>query len=379
MCSTLQKSCLTLALAMGIASVLQGCGGGGTPTPAPTPKPTPSPATVTATVTVTKTTTTTTTVTTTGTAAPRTAPMSVEEAVKYLNTQYMAYDFEHPHKKTPLGVTLSFADQPDNFDKNIYCHEYMNTACFKGFSDCRMSASLFNWKMISNNYIWATTFGRPTGYVFNQTLVETTMGKCSYMFDGASENRLNNGCGTGAGSDCSQPNSAYADICHSTGKVCTADDGEVKGSYCKPFGILPQPPAGDKGYQCFFSGAAINYPKMDKPNHLREMVIARMANELNTSNYADHNEVIIDERPMMQAIWRDPAVAIPAFVYAQSKEEGPPGNARLGAEKMRDLFSKTYQVGKIPVVGINDVTSFMPGGPFFIPPTKKQSFAEVVV
>jgi hypothetical protein len=299
--------------------------------------------------------------------------MSVEEAVKYLNQQYMAYDFVHPEKESPLGITISFAGVKDDFNKNLYCHPYMNTGCHIGFSDCRMSCSLFNWKMISNNYIWATTFSRPTGYVFNQTMVESTFGKCSYLFDGATENRLNNGCGTGAGADCSQTTSAYENICPSTKKVCTADDGEVKGSLCAPFGPVPFPTAGDKGYQCFFSGPSLNYPKRDQPNHLREMVNLRMAIELNTSNYVDHNEVILDERELIPAIWRDPALVVPAFVYTQSMQDQ---GGRAAAEKMSERFSEQYQVGRIPVVGLNDLTSFMPNGPFFVPPKVTQTSAD---
>merc|ERR550525_1648348 len=106
--------------------------------------------------------------------------------------------------------------------------------------------------MISKDYIWATTFGRPVGYVFNQTMVENELGKCSFIFDGASENRLNNGCGTGAGSDCKSDGSAYQDICKSSGKTCTADDPEVKNFLCKPFGPVPVPQDSNTS-QCFFA------------------------------------------------------------------------------------------------------------------------------
>jgi len=250
-----------------------------------------------------------------------------------------------------------------DFDKNLFCHEFTNTGCWTGFSDCRMSAALFNWKIASNNYVWATTFGRAVGYVFNQTLVETSMGKCMYVFDGASENRLNNGCALGGGADCSKPGSAYADICPSTGKICTADDIEVTGQMCKPDGPIPPPIKSDVGNQCFFSMPALNYPKMDRPNHLQIAVAARVADELKTGNYADHNELVIDERVLIPEICNDPAVTIPAFVFAKSRE----ADGRKAAEAMRDKFSRDYKVGKIPIIGVNDVSSFEPNGPFFVP------------
>merc|ERR1712046_420270 len=161
----------------------------------------------------------------------------------------------------------------------------------------------------------------------------TSMGKCMYVFDGASENRLNNGCALGGGSNCSLPNSAWANICPSTGKVCTADDIEVKGQLCVPDGPVPVPLASDKGNQCFFSMPALNYPKTDRPNHLKLAVAARVADELKTNNYADHNELVIDERVLIPEICKDPAITIPAFVFAKSRQDG-----RTSAEAMRDKF-----------------------------------------
>lgn len=289
----------------------------------------------------------------------------------------MGYDYEHPEKPSPLGITISFANVAEDFNANLFCSPYMDTKCFTGFSDCRMSAALFNWKIASSNYVWATTFGRAVGFVFNQTLVETSMGKCMYVYDGATERKLNNGCGSGGGDDCSKPGSAYANICPSTGKVCTADDIEVKGQICQPDGPVPVPTAMGKGLQCFFSMPALNYPKMDRPNHLQKALAARMVNELKTDNYADHTELVIDERVLIPKIWEDPAVTIPAFVYAKSR--GAAG--RKSAEAMRDKFSMDYKVGKIPVVGVNDQTSFMPpggpNGPFFVPEDVDES--EIVV
>lgn len=138
----------------------------------------------------------------------------------------------------------------------------------------------------------------------------------------------------------------------------------MTGSLCKPYGPVKIPPAGDQGYQCFYSGPALNYPKQDQPNHLREMVAQRFSNELSTGDYKTHNEVILDERLLIPALFHDPALVIPAFVYSLAQEDR---GGRKQAENMRDKFCKTYGVGKIPVIGINDVSDFRPNGPFFVP------------
>jgi hypothetical protein len=299
---------------------------------------------------------------------PRTPPLSVKEVVDALNKQYMAYDMDHPEKSTSLGVTVSFAGVANDFNGNLFCTPMMGTKCYQGFSDCRMSASLFNWKITSEDYVLAKTFGRGNGYVFNQTLVETKLGKCMYLFDGASENRLNNGCGLGAGADCSKPGSAYANICKSTGKVCTADDIEVKGQLCQPDGPISPPESGSKGNQCFYRMPSLNYPKFDQPNHLHLAVDARVQAELQSDSYKDHNELVIDDRVLIPQIWEDPAVTIPAFFFTQSYAK----SGRKAAEAMRDKFSQQYQVGKVPVVGINDQSDFRPNGPFYDPDTVEE-------
>jgi len=346
MCCSPDVRCFALGVLLSVAAVLQGCGD---EDHGPLP----------------------TTTTTTMTAHARSPPLSPEAAAEMLNKQYMG--FNDKDDTSPLGVTMSWAAEQEDFTKNLYCHPYMDTGCYNGESDCRMSCSLFNWRMINNNYIVSIDFGRPTGYVFNQTMVEQTLGKCSYIFDGASENRYNNGCGSGAGANCKEPGSAYADICpNPTPHTCTANDAEVKGSLCAPYGPqkVPEKP---EDYQCFFSGPSLNFPKHDQPDHLREMVKARLANELATQKYMYHNEVVLDERLLIPAIWNDPAVVVPAFVYANSSAQG-----RAKAEEMSARFSQVYQVGKIPVLGMKDTTDFRPNGPFFVPKDEATSLGEIV-
>merc|ERR1719498_2119087 len=98
-----------------------------------------------------------------------------------------------------------------------------------------MSAALYNHKMIrkpGRHKIPMMGLKRTVGYVFNQTMVETNFSKCSYIFDGATQNRLNGGCALGGGMDCSQKNAAYYNICPSTQRKCTANDEWVKKAEC---------------------------------------------------------------------------------------------------------------------------------------------------
>jgi len=299
-------------------------------------------------------------------------PLSPKETADMLNRFYMGFDEEDA--SSPLGVTISMAADLTSFDSNVFCAPMRNTSCFNGQADCRMSASLYNHKMLIKtdraNTI-AMTMSRCVGYVFNQDLVETSLGKCSYAFDGAASNRYNGGCGVGApGNDCSRGGTAFQNICPSTGKICTADDQEVTGALCKPFGPS-RIPDNQFDFQCMWSGPALNYPRPGISNHLRDMANARASIQNGTDTrgkplISQWNEVVLDVRVLLQAIQRDPASAI-TFVYV----EGCPthSNARRIAESMRDKFSQSRSISdgrKIPVVGIAaDVDFTSTAGPFF--------------
>merc|ERR1712217_498497 len=161
-------------------------------------------------------------------------PRFAEQEAVLLNRLYMGFNSED--NASPLGVIISMAAQLDSFDDNIYCAPVVGSGCWNGNADCRMSASLYNHKILLDaqrpNRI-SVTMNRCVGYVFDQDMVESEFGKCYYAWDGATNNRYNNGCGMGApGSDCSKDGTAFQNICPSTGKICNADDSEVKRSLC---------------------------------------------------------------------------------------------------------------------------------------------------
>lgn len=144
------------------------------------------------------------------------------------------------------------ASQPSFFHKNIYCSEIKNPVlgtygCNLGRTDCRMSASSYNHQMLINKTSNVTLLGlgRGKGIVFNQTKVEASWGRCSYIWDGASDRKCNIGCGMGApGDKCDNNGEAYYNICPSTKKTCKAKDVEVVGGFCMGYlgGQVPIPP-----------------------------------------------------------------------------------------------------------------------------------------
>lgn len=308
----------------------------------------------------------------------QTQPETATATAAWLNTLYMGFD--ENIDDSPLGVPISMTHQP-RFQDNLFCSTLMNTTCFRGRSDCRTSTALYNHKMLlqSNTGLNATlnrpnmfnlTHGLPVGFVINPTRVQTDLGKCSYTYDGFTWYRLNGGCGASRrfhGRDymnCSSQYTAFNNICPSTNKTCAADDVEIKGAACVP-GTSGN--VSSRGFsECFWGMPSLNYPEKLGPNHLRQMVKARLKADREslhpvTATSRD-NEVVIDDRLLIPAIRSDPAAVVLAFVYVKSSN-----GSRSIAEGMRDRFSEDYSVGKIPVIGLDDTVDFTPkNGPFIV-------------
>jgi len=315
----------------------------------------------------------------------RSEPMTQAEAVEYLNKLYTGWD--ENDDSTPLGVTISMAAQVDTFYGNIFCSTHENpkgdTKCWNGGADCRLSASLYNNKMILDAKTGKSLLGlgRSTGFVIDQTRVETDFGKCAFLWDGATNNKYNRGCGDGAPTnDCDNTASAFHNICPSTKKVCTSADDEVKRGLCKPYGGLFNIPEIEVGRPaCAFPGPALNYfgQKDFTPGQsaLRDMAKSRVQYSNGTDdkgpNVEKWNEIVVDEKLMLPEIWEDPAKIIPAFIYTKS---GLP-LSYTNAEKMRDEFCAENHVNPIPLVEVDD-TEYRAEGPFTLP-SVEQSFVEV--
>jgi len=297
---------------------------------------------------------------------------------------YMSFDVENDASK--LGVTISMAAMTDAFSNNLFCEPMTGSVCHKGGADCRMSAAIYNHKvMVTSQSVMSPAMSRPVGYVFNQTLVETYFGKCSYIFDGATSGRVNNGCGIGAKgpAECSNPDAAFFDMCwiNPPSHKCQQDDPDIVDQLCKceapicdaPYGTA-DPPTRPEQAQCFYEMPAM-YLDPDDPNpasitttnNLRDSLKQRVHNQENFDDVMQSwNEVVIDNRLLIPEIMRDPTHTILAFVYVSGIPQ-----AKEDAELMRDEFMHRYQVtgvGNIPVIGIDLAVNFAEvGGPFILP------------
>jgi len=208
---------------------------------------------------------------------------------------------------------------------------------------------------------------RAVGVILDQTKVETSFGKCAYIFDGADFNNYNSGCGDSVfNQDCASGKTAFDNICPSTGKTCTADDVEVHRRMCTPDGPAAVPSKGVDG-QCYFSMPALDWPRSGRPNHLRDMAKARAARQVGSDAQGplieQWNEVVIDNHMLIPDLRKDPASVITAFIYKKSHPYG-----KSWVTGLRDKFSKDYNVDvdKIPIVGVDDTVDFTTtGGPFF--------------
>jgi len=300
-------------------------------------------------------------------------------------------DFDVDNDASMMGVTISMAANTDAFSNNLFCEPEVGTECHDGQADCRMSASVFNHKVIvSSRDTMSPTMDRDVGYVFNQTLVETYFGKCSWLFDGATAFRVNNGCGTGASGEtkCSNPDAAFYDKCYLNppSHDCKRDDPDIVNYLCKceppicdvPYGTATPPERKQGQAQCFYEMPAMYLDPNDASeaditatNHLRDSLKQRVHNQKDYGDVMQEwNEVVIDNRLLIPQIRRDPTHTILAFVYTSTRE-----GAQQVAEQMRDQFMEHYHVNgvaKIPVIGMDLTVNFTEaGGPFVLPAPSK--------
>jgi len=298
-------------------------------------------------------------------------------------------DFNETDDTTKLGVTISFAGQTDSFLDNVYCSGYVDTECFQGLNDCRMSAAMINHKIMIQNQDagWKVVplMNRAVAYIFNQSLTENYFGKCAFLYDGSDSYNVNVGCGQTAPipQDCSNPNAAFYDMCTSDGGStyhhCIATDPEVVDRKCKcetcdPVYGAVDPPKYKSDETCFYEMPALivdpDNPRDFTPsntNHLRDSIKQRVASDNSTGQHNEWNEVVIDERLLLSEIQRDPTHTIVAFIYVDGVQTGVE-TAQQMATSMRDKFQETYRVTGVPDIPVikldarNDFT--LSDGPF---------------
>lgn len=321
-----------LLLCAGSVSVgLQGCGGGGTAT-------------------ATATTTTTTTVTTV-TTLPPSPPRPGHEVADLMNREYNGYTPGDP--SSPFGNWIRMST--DLSDKlGIFCEG----ACFQGKPDCRVTGSVYNRKQMldpntgSPGGWYGSISGSPlTGFYVNSTLIKTRLGKCLYAWDGASDNRVNNGCGCGQGTaSCNDKHSAYYNkVPPEYTETSSGNSSNVAKCSCDSLSKDQWPKGGD-GAKCFWKGVAFDTASgVDTPDETHTMLDWRTANQQGSGNRGPlqlvWNEFILDGHRMLEALRQDPAGTVVATVYS-----GTPGMAQSIAKK----FAQVYNLpSPLPVIRLD--------------------------
>jgi len=261
------------------------------------------------------------------------------------------------------------------------------TGCYNGQADCRMSASVMGHKWMiqkkeDGKHTVASFGNRMVGYVFNETMTRTKWGKCSWIWDGATNNRRNRGCGKGGdGGSCTkgQGSSAWFNQCASgkTTHTCTDEDPDIVFAKCNTAGgETVVPPTHGNEPQCYFPGPALNFHGQEDwspvPDMTFEMAEARVEKQVDRKDPVDtekslselNNEVVLDEELLLPDLWKDPVAAIPAFVCFEHDKV-----SKINVKKMRDEYCKHYQCsikggGVVPIVAIDQDKNVNDEGPF---------------
>jgi hypothetical protein len=294
---------------------------------------------------------------------------------------YQGFDADDP--TSPNGVTIRMAD-----DFMMYC----GTPCYDGNPDCRISASLYNNKMLITHDTFTTqiTMNRDAGIVFNQTTVEARSGKCAYMYDGATFGRVNRGCGCAArehgcgqegpywNQDCEyHPPGTHQEIdlstCHNNTETsedveqCWCNAPDRRSDYPKPEDTITE------ALQCYFKAGGLYPPHPQKPE-FHEFVKARLAHQATndgieilrdnvTTRYKSEywNEVIVDAEVIIDML-TDANVAnsdaVSAFMYVTGHPAGRDKAIAMQVQAYRNYDSI------IPIVELDPTIDLRCSGPF---------------
>lgn len=324
------------------------------------------------------TTTSTITSTTTWTTGIQTPPLTLEQAVDYMNEHYMGFNEKRPD--SPLGLTVNFRPGGEQGKLPIYVG-----SCYEGHAPNMTSTTLYNHKIVISNETGGLEPGlkRSVGIVYNQSGVETHFGKCVYMWDGASENRLHSGCGCGATGAIDQPGScddhttAYWNIDPKTGEWANSTSPSVKDCGCMT-GLQPMP-VSTLEPACYFRMPAFTDIPDPGLNHLRSMVEHRLANQHGSDptplgprpRLGYWNELVLDNNQLLEALWKDPVSGIMGIFFVSDGDPEKTQIAQQDAQQYADWIKDTYHLGGVlPVIMLDTQVNVSKRGakPFKLPP-----------
>lgn len=209
-------------------------------------------------------------------------------------------------------------------------------------SDCRVSAALLNHHISVPGRKMLDRGGTVGGFLYRPEAV-APMVRCSYGMDGATDGRINHGCGCEMASACGG-NADCPSACENkdpqTGNEFARNSSMFSRCHCRPGDSLDG--------HCFWEGPSFYHG--EGTDELRSMVKQR--HQFMGSAATEWNEVVIDSQAHDESLKRDPAGLIAAFVV--------PVNAHCDRACIRDLLAIRDETTEhlnlaepLPVVGLN--------------------------
>lgn len=277
-----------------------------------------------------------------------------------MNSEYKSFNKDDPAGS--MGVFIRITGET-----KVYCHDQ----CHSGWTDCRVSGSVYNPTQIVNTTTrgieWAftgtATTGDFLGYWVNQTLIKEVLGKCSYVFDGGTDNKYNMGCGKKAACSytpqaCEDKTCAYAsrDPATNYATYVNGDSEVVKG--------MAAPECTDAG-TCAFKGPA--FYKEDGMVADETFGAWKWRAEHGAGEEHLWNELVLDGELMKQYLHHNPAGTILAIVYASSFHPGGVAAGRTAALRMADTFKTEWGMAEaVPVIKVDLSVDVISGGDPFV-------------
>lgn len=242
------------------------------------------------------------------------------------------------------------------------------------------------------------------GLVFNQTAVETDVGKCAYMYEAHSFARVNRGCGCASKyqANCGQPAAPYQnqdckyeswDVAEWTPipgscKNNTESTKNVERCWCKSQDRAPMTPSPEDmtttSQQCYFRLPAMYPPNGVFPSELHEMVTSRIANQEAANETLEDgrirwrqeywNELILDgERLDALLSAGNPRHAVAAIIYIRGMGGFP------YARQVQRYYKKHYGGPKVPIVEMDTKVDATCSGPFRVQEDSKETREEALL
>jgi len=296
---------------------------------------------------------------------PGLPPLTSDEAVRYLNSNYGGW--KDGDEQSSVGVVMRTA-----ISWGFFCEGFKaDTGCSNGMVHCTTSASILNDHVMLNNKDQLALGLSPTAIIFNTSVVETKLGRCTYQYDGGTFARYNRGCGgnakVGPGM-CKNLESAWFDIDPKTGTDTTDKSEVVLKDYCPN---RKDPPTEIDDAPCYWKGPAWSKTGVTTKSETHKMMSQRIRNQRDdVEAVSAWNEVVIDLRVLLSELRQDPARVVLAMVYQDGgdslKTQLAIKTAAMMAKDMQEEFNMDQPV---PVVGV-DTTLHIHSrpdvpGPFF--------------